>query len=77
MLYEVITGSGNDVIFGNLGQDDLIGGSSSLFGLGSAEQRADGSDLIFGGAGTAIAYNDLGGGHALDADVIVGDNGIV
>jgi len=68
-------GSGNDVIFGNLGQDDLIGGSSSLFGLGSAEQRADGSDLIFGGAGTAIAYNDLGGGHALDADVIVGDNG--
>ena len=25
-------GGGNDVIFGNLGQDDIIGGSSSLFG---------------------------------------------
>ena len=68
-------GAGNDVIFGNLGQDDLIGGNSNLFGLDTAEQRADGSDLIFGGAGMAICYNDTGAAHARDADVILGDNG--
>jgi Ca2+-binding RTX toxin-like protein len=72
---------GNDVIFGNLGQDDIIGGSSNLFvGLdGDNTNRPDGSDLIFGGAGTAITRNDLGDesatGHARDADTIVGDNG--
>ena len=86
---------GNDVIFGNLGQDDIIGGSSDLFGLIDATQRPDGSDLLFGGAGTDIARNDIGdatvaqtpgssqqdliitnaGGHAHDADVLVGDNG--
>ncbi|HZF78881.1 MAG TPA: hypothetical protein VEZ89_03735, partial [Rubrivivax sp.] len=86
---------GNDVIFGNRGQDDIVGGSSDLFGLVLATQRPDGSDLLFGGAGTDIARNDIGdattgtspgssvadlilnarGGHAHDADVIVGDNG--
>ncbi|HLL19195.1 MAG TPA: hypothetical protein VK439_10455, partial [Rubrivivax sp.] len=86
---------GNDVIFGNRGQDDILGGSSDLFGLLLATQRPDGSDLIFGGAGTDIGRNDIGdattgtspgspvadlilnarGGHAHDADVIVGDNG--
>ncbi|MEH6829476.1 MAG: calcium-binding protein [Sulfitobacter sp.] len=72
---------GEDVIFGNLGQDDIIGGSSSLYpGLnGDESARPDGSDLLFGGSGTAIARNDLGDqgidGHARDADVIVGDNG--
>ena len=70
---------GNDAIFGNRGQDDLIGGSSDLFGLTDRSQRPDGSDLIFGGAGTDVARNDLGdtaaGGHAHDADVILGDNG--
>ena len=72
---------GDDVIFGNLGQDDIIGGTSSLFSLSIAVQRPDGSDLLFGGAGTAIARNDAGDvsveGHARDADVILGDNGNV
>jgi len=67
---------GNDVIFGNLGQDDIIGGSSNLFGLTTAAQRPDGADLIFGGAGTDIARGDVGDGtHGRDADMILGDNG--
>ena len=65
-------GSGSDLIYGGLGQDDLIGGSSSLFGLTAAAQRADGSDWIFGGAGTRIGANDPGDpsadGHARDAE---------
>jgi len=72
-------GGGNDVIFGNLGQDDIIGGSSNLFSLITPEQRPDGSDLIFGGAGTDISRNNAGDtsntGHARDADMILGDNG--
>lgn len=53
-------GGGNDTIFGGLGQDDIIGGSSSLFTLVTPEQRPDGSDMIFGGAGTRIDHNDIG-----------------
>ncbi|KAA5541791.1 hypothetical protein FYK55_16405 [Roseiconus nitratireducens] len=82
---------GQDVLFGNLGQDDLIGGSSNLFGLENANDRPDGDDLIFGGAGIDVARNDAGdavvgtdgaisvlpSGHALDADVILGDNGVI
>src|SRR5262249_31608252 len=72
-------GAGSDLIFGGLGQDDLIGGNSNLFGLGLPAQRSDGSDTIFGGAGTRTARNDAGdtsaAGHARDADVILGDNG--
>ena len=81
-------GGGNDVVFGNLGQDDIVGGSSSLYeGLKLATQRPDGNDILFGGAGTpaTIAANALGrgavvgdadgAGHAYDADVILGDNG--
>ncbi len=72
-------GGGNDLIFGNLGQDDLIGGNSNLYGQTSPALRADGSDAIFGGAGTRVARNDLGdltpAGHARDADTILGDNG--
>jgi subtilisin-like proprotein convertase family protein/Ca2+-binding RTX toxin-like protein len=82
-------GGGNDVIFGGRGQDDIIGGSSNLYGLDTPFKRPDGSDLIFGGAGTDITRNDIGdakidangvisttpGGHAHDADVIIGDNG--
>ncbi|HEX6131863.1 MAG TPA: calcium-binding protein [Actinomycetota bacterium] len=73
-------GGGNDVIFGNLGQDDLIGGSSDLFGLTTLELRPDGRDLVFGGAGTVgdLARNTYGDtavdGHAQDADFIAGDN---
>jgi Ca2+-binding RTX toxin-like protein len=80
---------GNDVIFGSLGQDDIIGGSSDLYGLVARSQRPDGRDLVFGGAGTDIARNEIGDatidaagvitvktdGHMLDADTIIGDNG--
>ncbi len=64
---------GNDLMYGGLGQDDIIGGSSELFGLDDvnaaklgyiAEQlRPDGSDVIFGGAGNVIriARNDFVG----------------
>ena len=67
------------MIFGNLGQDDIIGGSSNLFSLTTPDMRPDGADMIFGGAGTDIARNDMGdadgNGHARDADMILGDNG--
>src|SRR5258706_9676486 len=74
-------GAGNDVIFGGLGQDDLIGGSSDFFSLTTRDQRPDGSDLIFGGAGTRIGRDaDTAPGaaadaHSRDADTIVGANG--
>jgi hypothetical protein len=51
---------GNDVIFGNLGQDDIVGGSSTCSAWKPRSERPDGSDLIFGGAGTDIARNDIG-----------------
>ncbi|UUT36535.1 hypothetical protein [Microbacterium elymi] len=70
---------GADVIYGDLGQDDLVGGSFDLFGLVTRDQRPDGADTIYGGAGTRTALNDPGdlsaAGHAHDADVIMGDNG--
>ena len=67
-------------IFGNLGQDDLIGGSSDLFGLDdrgtAARRRATSSSAA---RARALARNDPGDalatGHAHDADVILGDNG--
>jgi hypothetical protein len=74
-------GGGNDAIHGGLGQDGLVGGSSDLFGLVAASQRPDGVDTIYGGNGDAADRNDAGdgssGGHARDADVILGDNGRV
>src|SRR5207247_1951216 len=72
-------GAGNDMIFGGLGHDDLIGGSSDFFSLTTPDQRPDGSDLIFGGAGTRISRDNdtspTADTHARDADTIVGDNG--
>jgi len=68
---------GDDVIFGNLGQDDIVGGSSDLYAglMGPETNRPDGSDLIFGGAGSDIARNDYGDGlHTRDADTIAADN---
>ncbi|MBI3917574.1 MAG: hypothetical protein HY322_11275 [Betaproteobacteria bacterium] len=63
-------GGGNDVIFGGLGQDDIVGGSSSFYSLDNSDvdletspllhRRPDGDDIIFGGAGTNIARNDIG-----------------
>jgi Ca2+-binding RTX toxin-like protein len=75
-------GGGSDVVFAGLGQDDVVGGSSSLFGLDTAEQRPDGADILFGGAGTLIDRNDErlpvatspANAHARDADAIAGDN---
>ncbi len=76
---------GDDTMFGNLGQDDLVGGSSDFFSLDQPYLRPDGSDRIFGGSGTATSRSNDGGtqaglpvptdarGH--DADTIVGDNG--
>ncbi len=85
---DYIEGNGGaDVIFGGLGQDDIIGGSSDLFSLTTPAMRPDGSDVIFGGAGTHAGrydYGDLsldGVGvpvnqlHARDSDTILGDNG--
>ena len=46
------------MIFGDLGQDDIVGGSSDFFSLTSPNLRPDGSDLIFGGAGTLAGRND-------------------
>ncbi|NIQ03506.1 MAG: hypothetical protein GWM98_26665, partial [Nitrospinaceae bacterium] len=70
---------GDDVVFGGLGQDDIIGGNSDLFSLDTPSRRPDGSDMIFGGAGTDGSRNHLGDetaqGHARDADMILGDNG--
>src|SRR5262249_51589039 len=82
-------GGGDDVIFGNLGQDDIVGGSSSFFSLVTPDLRPDGDDLIFGGSGQRISRSDIGfatldasgaivvdpDGHAKDADTVVGDNG--
>jgi hypothetical protein len=70
---------GDDLIFGGLGQDDIVGGNSSMYGLLEYNQRPDGADTIYGGNGTAAAFEDMGDasldGRARDADVILGDNG--
>ncbi|MCP4784386.1 MAG: calcium-binding protein, partial [Fuerstiella sp.] len=72
-------GGGRDLILGNLGQDDIVGGSSSMFGATIASTRPDAEDKIYGGSGTRSARNDSGdlsaNGHARDADVMLGDNG--
>ena len=68
-------GGGADVVFGGLGQDDIIGGSSDLFSLETMDRRPDVGDLLFGGAGTDIARNDETPLHGRDSDTIVGDNG--
>ena len=51
-------GGGVDVVFGNLGRDDIIGGSSSLFSLDAKNLRPDAKDFLFGGAGTDVGRND-------------------
>ena len=69
-------GVDTDVIFGDLGQNDIIGGSSNQFGLDFAWQRAglsltafaasgrpvdgSGADILFGGAGLRIDHNNPG-----------------
>ncbi|HMC71695.1 MAG TPA: Calx-beta domain-containing protein, partial [Mycobacteriales bacterium] len=79
-------GGGSDVVFGDLGQDDIIGGSSNLYSLTSLSARPDDGDLIFGGAGTQTTRNTYGTSgsttlnettylHGTDSDTIIGDNG--
>jgi Ca2+-binding RTX toxin-like protein len=51
---------GSDLMYGGLGQDDMIGGSSALFGLTSEELRPDTVDVMYGGAGIATTRNDIG-----------------
>ncbi|MBD3648098.1 MAG: calcium-binding protein, partial [Pseudomonadales bacterium] len=69
---------GDDIIFGNLGQDDIIGDSSNLYlGLDDVTNRPTGADTIYGGAGTRVDRNTIGGNHTRDADTILGDNGII
>ena len=54
-------GLDDDVIFGNLGQNDIIGGNSNLFGLTASVQRtSSGENMIFGGAGTRTGRSDPG-----------------
>ena len=73
-------GGGNDLIFGGLGQDDLIGGSSDLFG-GSRRRRRGRTASTRSSAAPARApasttrATPSANGHAHDADVILGDNG--
>ncbi|MHA1215846.1 MAG: hypothetical protein ACTSPX_00790, partial [Candidatus Thorarchaeota archaeon] len=78
---------GSDTLYGGLGQDDILGGSSDLFGLVTAQQRPDASDTIYGGAATAARmqrnafvseqdpFVNPENRHALDSDMILGDNG--
>jgi hypothetical protein len=69
---------GDDLIFGGLGQDDIVDGSSALFGLATSAQRPDGSDTIYGGNGTVAddqsPSDSAANGRSRDADVIMGDN---
>src|SRR5690606_38704099 len=51
-------GGGCDTAFGGLGQDDIIGGSSSFFSLVSPDLRPDHDDRLFGGTGDRIDRND-------------------
>ena len=56
-----------------------------MFSLNDWVERVDGSDMLFGGAGTDITRNDIGDAHsnepynahgnARDSDMILGDNG--
>ena len=73
---------GADLMYGGLGQDDMIGGSSDLFGLTTKVQRPDGSDTMFGGTGKRTLLDDAGDllgtfDAVRDADQMMGDNATV
>ena len=70
---------GDDTIFGGLGQDDLIGGSSDLFGLTTPDRAAGrratrSSAAPASGSCATTSATSTRDGHAHDADVIMGDN---
>ena len=70
---------GGDLMYGGIGQDDMIGGSSALFGLGASETlRPDGSDIIYGGAGAParLVRNDFVGATDTDEGTAVGVGGV-
>ncbi len=71
-------GINDDVIFGNLGQNDIIGGNSNQFGLTATWQRdPSGNNMIFGGAGTRTGHSDPGfnvaGDQPSDGQVFVSE----
>ena len=79
-------GSGSDVVFGNGGQDDIIGGSSDLFGglltsTGSAATAANaaGADILFGGSGGSVGElsSASGSGHAREGNSIAAGNATI
>ncbi len=58
-------GRGNNTIFANQGQNDIVGGNSDMFSLKQTIPssvllglRASGSNLIFGGSGNNVGYGD-------------------
>lgn len=69
---------GNDLMYGGLGQDDMIGGNSALFGLVTETMRPDGSDTIYGGAGNPVrlARNDFVGSSDSDVGTANGVGGV-
>src|SRR5205809_1900680 len=78
--YYIEGGGVRDTIFGNQGQDDIIGGSSNLFTLGAVSQRPDLPNMIFGGSGGADIVRSNAGAtgtnaHAHVSDAIVANNG--
>ncbi len=76
---------GSDTMFGGLGQDDIVGGSSSPWSerwrVTSPRRTPCGQTdptLIYGGSNNRTARNAVGDdpslGHVRDADYIMGDN---
>ena len=71
---------GGDVIYGGLGQDDLVGGSSTMFGLveprpAARRRRLDLRRRRHPRAASTTSATCRATGHAHDADAILGDNG--
>ncbi|HEV2414008.1 MAG TPA: hypothetical protein VGX27_04320, partial [Candidatus Dormibacteraeota bacterium] len=71
-------GGGSNVIFGDGGQNDIIGGNSDFFGTGTPATRTSGSNTIFGGSGTLLDRAGKGDtstqGHDTNADVVTANN---
>ncbi|MGP6087157.1 LEPR-XLL domain-containing protein [Antarctobacter jejuensis] len=71
---------GNDVIFGGLGQDDIVGDNSSLFSLDASERYGlmvggvdigIGSDMILGGSGQRLDRNEYTEAPSGEGDEVV------